>query len=283
MTIPIQKGHDIKLKHVNVTGPYQMHSAESYKDYYGIGYTYRGDRIITTPDKTLFVNGKCLCFIHKDLIHKTSSITENPYECTQIKITEELAKCLQHSIGSAQFEQLFTQIVYFFEGTAQKKIEQIIKNMEEEWKHFDEYSDKLLENLLYQLIVTCIREHSRKNFPKQRTAFSSQETQNLLKEAIRYVELHFRENPSLTETAQAVHISAPYLSKLFTDTLNTSYSEFLNTKKINHAQKLLLNTQMSMVDIAVECGFSNSHYFSDVFKKTMGISPLKYRKAFAKK
>lgn len=61
-----------------------------------------------------------------------------------------------------------------------------------------------------------------------------------------------------------------------------SYSGFLNTKKINHAQKLLLNTQMSMVDIAVECGFSNSHYFSDVFKKIIGIPPLKYRKLYAK-
>lgn len=74
MTIPIQKGRHIILTHKHVTGNYEMRAAESYNDYYGIGYTYCGDRLIHTPDKTIICNGKCLCFIHKNLRHKTSSI-----------------------------------------------------------------------------------------------------------------------------------------------------------------------------------------------------------------
>lgn len=280
MTIPIQKGRQIKLTQKHVTGNYEMAAAESYNDYYGIGYTYCGDRLIHTPDKTIICNGKCLCFIHKNLHHKTSSLTEKPYDSTQLKITESIADHIKELIGEENFEQLFSQIVFFFNEKTQQRIEQIIKNMEEEWSHFDNYSEKILENLLYQLIVTCIRDHSQRTAPQQNSCISGTETYNLLNKAIRYVEIHFRENPSLTETAQAIHISAPYLSKLFTDYLDTTYSVFLNTQKINHAQKLLLNTQMSMVDIAIECGFSNSNYFSDVFKKQLGTSPLKYRKSY---
>lgn len=280
MAMPIQKGLHINLLHKRITGYYDMPAAESYNDYYGIGYSYCGDRLISTPDKTIICNGKYLCFMHKNLCHRTSSLTDRPYESMQIKISEAAAERLMDFIGDEIFEQLFSQMLFFFNEKTQTKIEQILKNMEEEWNHFDNYSEKILENLLYQLVVTCIREHLQKTAPEQSSFIPGSETQVLLNKAIQYVKTHFRENPSLTETARAVHISAPYLSKLFTDYLETSYSVFLNTEKINHAQRLLINTQMSMVDIAIECGFSNSNYFSDVFKKISGMSPLKYRKSY---
>lgn len=184
MTIPIQKGRHIILTHKHVTGNYEMRAAESYNDYYGIGYTYCGDRLIHTPDKTIICNGKCLCFIHKNLRHKTSSLTNKPYDSTQLKITESIADHIKDLIGEENFEQLFSQIVFFFNEKTQQRIEQIIKNMEEEWTHFDNYSEKILENLLYQLIVTCIRDHSQHIAPQQNSCISGSETYNLLNKAI---------------------------------------------------------------------------------------------------
>ena len=82
----------------------------------------------------------------------------------------------------------------------------------------------------------------------------------------------------LSETATAVHLSDAYLSRLFTSRLDTTYSRFLTGVKISHAMELLVNTNLTITAIAGQCGYDNSNYFSDAFKKIVGISPLKYRK-----
>ena len=54
-------------------------------------------------------------------------------------------------------------------------------------------------------------------------------------------------------------------------------SQYLNKKKIDKAIELLLSTELSILNIAFECGFNNIEYFDKIFKKTMGLTPLRYR------
>lgn len=60
------------------------------------------------------------------------------------------------------------------------------------------------------------------------------------------------------------------------------YSRFLTGIKISHAMALLVNTNLPIMEIAGQCGYDNSNYFSDSFKKIVGVSPLKYRKQINK-
>ena len=69
---------------------------------------------------------------------------------------------------------------------------------------------------------------------------------------------------------------------LFTSRLDTTYSRFLTGVKISHAMALLVNTNLTITAIAGQCGYDNSNYFSDAFKKIVGVSPLKYRKQINK-
>lgn len=54
-------------------------------------------------------------------------------------------------------------------------------------------------------------------------------------------------------------------------------TEYLNSVRIDHAKELLKNKHISVEEVAGQVGYMNSKYFFRVFKKTMGISPLKYR------
>lgn len=98
--------------------------------------------------------------------------------------------------------------------------------------------------------------------------------------AIEYVKAHLEKSPSLPETAGYVHVSSSYLSKLFINRLYTPYSAFVLNEKILYAQKLLAYSEMSMTKIARMAGFSSNTYFSDCFKRTTGLSPLQFRKAY---
>ena len=104
--------------------------------------------------------------------------------------------------------------------------------------------------------------------------------QDKLIQAIEYIKTHLAKSPSLQETAGHIQVSSSYLSKIFIDCLHTPYSVFVLNEKIMYAQKLLVNSKMSMAEIAGVAGFSSNTYFSDCFKRITGISPLQFRKAY---
>ncbi len=104
--------------------------------------------------------------------------------------------------------------------------------------------------------------------------------QDKLIQAIEYIKTHLAKSPSLSETAGHIDVSSSYLSKTFIGCLHTPYSAFVLNEKILYAQKLLVDSKMSMTEIAGAAGFSSNTYFSDCFKRITGISPLQFRKAY---
>jgi AraC-like DNA-binding protein len=73
-------------------------------------------------------------------------------------------------------------------------------------------------------------------------------------------------------------MSESRFSRVFKEVVGIGYKEYLNSVRLNQANRLLLNTSQSVSDIAYACGFNDSNYFSTFFKKTNGMSPLEFRK-----
>ncbi|HKM23649.1 MAG TPA: helix-turn-helix domain-containing protein, partial [Erysipelothrix sp.] len=69
-----------------------------------------------------------------------------------------------------------------------------------------------------------------------------------------------------------------YMSELFNNHFNTSFSDVLNNLRINKAQELLDETQDSLKEIAHQVGYSNYSHFSKLFKKITHISPTEYKR-----
>ncbi|MDO5348692.1 MAG: response regulator [Lachnospiraceae bacterium] len=87
---------------------------------------------------------------------------------------------------------------------------------------------------------------------------------------------------SLQSVADALYVSAPYLSRMFHKETGENFASFLTRKRMTEAKLLLKNTNMKMYEIAQRTGYTSQHYFSNAFKKAMGISPADYRKNFLK-
>ncbi|MDO5574355.1 MAG: response regulator [bacterium] len=99
----------------------------------------------------------------------------------------------------------------------------------------------------------------------------------IVKNAMAYIRGHYKEKLTLSEVADKTYVSQWHLSKLLNGHTGQSFSEILNTVRIEEAKKLLENPALRIGDIADEVGFLDMAHFSRVFKKICGISANEYR------
>lgn len=102
----------------------------------------------------------------------------------------------------------------------------------------------------------------------------------IIHDALAYIKNNLDKELSLEEVANAIHISKSYLSNLFSKCLGNSFSHHVNKLKIEKAKELLVKTQLSIMDITLECGFNSQSYFCRVFSGFEGMSPNQYRKFY---
>ncbi|MBN7813569.1 methylated-DNA--[protein]-cysteine S-methyltransferase [Algoriphagus sp. H41] len=96
-------------------------------------------------------------------------------------------------------------------------------------------------------------------------------------EAIAYLRANFKTQPSLDEVAEQVHLSPAHFQRLFTEWAGTSPKKFLQYISVEHAKRLLQNSQTSLFDTAYETGLSSSSRLHELFVNIEGMSPAEYR------
>ena len=101
---------------------------------------------------------------------------------------------------------------------------------------------------------------------------------DVILKAKRFIEENYADqNTTLSSVAQAVCLSPNHFSTIFSQECKTTFIEYLTTVRIENAKRLMRETDMKGYDIAYDCGFSDPHYFSYIFKKNTGLSPREYK------
>lgn len=98
------------------------------------------------------------------------------------------------------------------------------------------------------------------------------------RKAICYMSSHYKEPLAVSDITTSLHISESYLSRIFKQDTGSSVISYLSLIRMNEAKRLLRNSDFKIYEIAVSVGFTSSQYFSKVFSKYVGISPLDYRR-----
>lgn len=94
---------------------------------------------------------------------------------------------------------------------------------------------------------------------------------------LRYIETNYADC-SLESVARHFGLNTSYLSFLIKKKLNTSYIELIQKQRLKSAKTYLLNTDLSIVQIANTVGYDNMNFFYKKFKKLYGVTPSEYRK-----
>ena len=95
-----------------------------------------------------------------------------------------------------------------------------------------------------------------------------------------YIDSHYSENITLDFLSNISYMNKFHLVHTFTKQIGLSPINYTINKRIQESKNLLTSTSYSIRDIASIVGFSNSSYFSQMFKKIAGMTPKKYRDDF---
>lgn len=154
-------------------------------------------------------------------------------------------------------------------------VEELFEKIIREHNGIDQYSDSMLTVYVYELILFVFRcnENAKTAYP------AGDIGDDIISDAARFISGNFTQNFSLAQLAAKYNMSPSYFSRKFKLCTGFGYKEYLITVRTIEACRLLLNTDMSITEIAEKCGFEDSNYFGDCFKKIKGISPREYRKA----
>lgn len=126
-------------------------------------------------------------------------------------------------------------------------------------------------SFLQRMIEQCIRWRAE-------TAVTG--GNDAVQKAKQYIDRHYRnEDMTLRTVADAVGLSAPYLSAVFKRETGQNFSEYLTSVRIRHAKELLCCTSKLICEISYEVGFRDYRYFSQIFKKHTGQTPREFQSA----
>jgi len=128
----------------------------------------------------------------------------------------------------------------------------------------------MAKGLFMQLTVFLSRAYSDE---------PAEESLNLLRigDAIAHIETNYAEKITLEDLARRSHLSQRHFTRVFQACIGHSPIDHLMHVRCQRAAELLKGTERTITDIAFECGFSDSNYFTRCFRKIMEQTPNQYR------
>ena len=95
-------------------------------------------------------------------------------------------------------------------------------------------------------------------------------------ELLDYIDKHYAEDLTLENASSMMHFSPSHFSKTFKKLMGINYVPYVNMVRIEQAIQMLSTGQHRMIDIALECGFSNIRSFNRTFKEITGYTPTEF-------
>ena len=134
------------------------------------------------------------------------------------------------------------------------------------------FSSDMIQRQIELIVLRVFRLLAIKPIEKKES------TQNpLIEKTILFLRSNFSENPSLSATAELVHLNADYFATQFRKHTGKTYYAYLTDLKMEHAKKLTLETELTLSVVAFKCGFGNQSNFLRQFKNYFGCTPTEMR------
>ncbi|QDQ00497.1 ABC transporter substrate-binding protein [Lysinibacillus fusiformis] len=145
-----------------------------------------------------------------------------------------------------------------------------VKLMEQEWNRAEALDRFYVKSLFYQFIYSVLKQLQRQEVDVIEP--------DLVAQVVMYIQEHYAQSITLESISANLNYSVPHVSSLFKKKTGYSVIDYLIRTRLDIAAKLLVETDATLKEIALSIGYKDPYYFSRLFKKYKGVSPLRFRK-----
>lgn len=253
------------IEAISLNGTYEKIPSH-FHEYYEIGFIKNSSRLVVCQNKDYIITKHDLLLFNPNDSHTCSEIQKGILEygaihISQSKMKELLVDCLGHDID------------FYFSPQVMYRSHLIAQIKELHYMIMNEYTDLKKEELFYLIMGDLFSEYYQKD------TSSEMEGSLVIERACSYIEKHFSENISLSELSAYTGFSKYYFIRLFTREKGISPYSYIESVKMVEAKKLL-KTEISIIDVAYQLGFSSQSHFTNFFKKYAGVTPKQYKKLY---
>ncbi|MNI09403.1 Iron(3+)-hydroxamate-binding protein YxeB precursor [compost metagenome] len=145
-----------------------------------------------------------------------------------------------------------------------------VRQMYEEWQQSGVLAQIQMKSMLFEFIY--------KLFSQLQNSKDRGSPSDLVAYALRYIHEHYSEAVTMDQLADLLGCSSSYMYRLFKAEIGKSPNDYIIGIRMEQARQYLITTQLNLREIALSVGYSDVYYFSRLFKKQFGVSPLQSRK-----
>ncbi|MBR1721890.1 MAG: AraC family transcriptional regulator [Treponema sp.] len=249
---------------------------------------------ITCGQGIFTVNGKCYLCKEGDLVvippGAIHSIERNQEDCIEyfnILFSFSLLEENSMSLCYKKFLTLISEYDCMKENRIEcdsrigkmlaSSVKDLIDNRHQKYSGYELMIKSQLYKILYILFHENLNEKKEKSHNQK-----EMENARRLKKILLYTREHFTEKISIDEAAKIVFLSPSRFMAFFKSQTNTSFVQYLINYRLEIAAEEIIQSRLTITEIAMKNGFENISYFIRSFKKKFGKSPLVYRKNLQK-
>lgn len=221
------------------------------RDFYSLTYRYSGKILVEANGESIYSDGGSIMFVPKGLSYNT-------------EILENMRMAVIHFKLDRDLDFRNPAVLKIQDNGIKQLFESILRNY-----HVGVSVDFRCMSLLYELFARLeeFRAGSNANKPYDR-----------IRAVKEYIEQRYSDPSVYIESiAGEFGISTSYLRREFSKVYGISPVVFLRDVRVNNSKNMLESGYLSVEEIAEHCGFSSASYFIQVFHKTVGETPARYR------
>ncbi len=164
--------------------------------------------------------------------------------------------------------------VYTGSAVWQRNVQNLLESIHEAHDFAEEGFELKIKSLLMQIWQICFTQ-------SEQGIGNSDRTIEDMKKVFLYIKEEYASPLSLEDMASKVNMSREYFCRRFSELMHMTPFEYLLRVRVENSCRLLQGTDMTIGEIATECGFNSFSYFAKIFKRFIGCTPREYRRTDA--
>lgn len=287
---------DIRNPYITVTAFYALNLPE-YSMYphshhrCEIMYVTKGSCLIYADGQEFRLRERQFIFLNADVLHQLSIPKGRPCSILNLEFS-----CLRSATDicltgladeSPSFSRFISRPGEYFAGNDTGHLGYSLKDLINQLRtntpfkndvrdlsdHYSPDQKCLIRLLFFRMMLElskCVLDHSKNT------------GMLYLKKARDYIASHLTEEIRIPALAEHAGINKSYLQSLFTKYMDCTITDYINRKRLEHSVFLLVNSSLSITDVAFQSGYNSRQHFGSTFEKYYGISPRAYRQLHGK-